>query len=177
MPASRSNAEIRSPTLASRLGQILGFVAANHVWTRLLVMPTTGDGAPSAIGPGLVVSTIGLAALEEGIFRGLLFAWLRQRFGVTAAIIGSALLFAAFHAPPRTAVVALLLGLQLGALRQAHGLGLTVAAHVTSNLALLVLAAFPSARPSDDPLVFVAASAVAGSALAGLAQRLRNTRD
>ena len=173
---------VRAPQIA---GQILGLVAANHVWTRLLITPRAGEAGPPEIGAGGVLTTLGLAALEELVFRGPLFVWLRTRWSIAAAILTSATLFAALHAPPRAALVALLLGLQLGALRQTMGLGVAVAAHVASNLTLLAIVALPAARPDPDPLVFVAArpdpdllvfvaaSAVAGSALAVLAQRLR----
>ncbi len=40
----------------------------------------------------------GIAPLsEEMLFRGLLYPWLRHRWGIICAVIGSALVFAAFH--------------------------------------------------------------------------------
>ena len=158
---------------------MLGFIAANHVWTRGLagLAPSTavGDPTPVALGAIAVVSTIGWAALEELVFRGALFAWLRSRFDVPAAIFASAGLFAVLHAPAPDALVAFVLGLQLGALRQASGLGVAIAAHVTSNLVFLAIGTRPETPALGDPLVFAVALAVAGSAIAGLVQRMRRS--
>lgn len=164
---------------ATACWQVLGFVAANHVWTRGLagLAPPTSvlDPTPAGLGAIAVVSTIGWAALEELVFRGALFGWLRSRFDVPAAILASAGLFAVLHAPASDALVALVLGLQLGALRQVSGLGTAIAAHVTSNLVFLAAGARPEADAIRDPVVFAVALAIAGSAIAGLARRVRRS--
>lgn len=159
--------------------QVLGLVAANHVWTRgfagfAMVPPVTAP-TPADLGAVAVVSTITWATLEELVFRGALFDWLRGRFDVPVAILASAVAFALLHSPALDAGIAFLLGLQLGALRQARGLGLAVAAHVTSNLIFLAIDATPETGAIPHPAVFAAAVAIAGSALAALAQQVRRS--
>lgn len=73
------------------------------------------------------------ATFEELLFRGLLYEILRRTAGVPAAILGSALAFGIAHLDPIHALVATLLGLQLGLLRERHGLGLAWLAHATNN--------------------------------------------
>ncbi len=169
----------RFPPLATPLWQILGLIAANHVWTRAFAgfaaTRPAADAVPPEIGALSVASTAGLAALEELVFRGALFGGLRRALGPAGAILGSAALFAVFHAPPRDALVAFLLGLQLGALRQGFGLGVAITAHVASNLTLLALAVSPYASTSAQPLVFALAVGMAGSAIAGLVHRVRRS--
>ena len=178
MTVSRPIVGVRASALATGLWQVVGLVAANHVWTRLLAGPeASGEGgAPAGIGAGLVVWTVTLAAVEELAFRGALFGWLRSHAGFPAAALGSALLFAAVHPPPTEAAIAFLLGLQLAALREARGLGLAIAAHGASNLAVLAIVAFPEAASFEGPSVFGVALVAAGSALAALAQEVRRSR-
>lgn len=177
MTVSRPNVGARASVLATGLWQVVGLVAANHLWTRLLAGPAAPDAGadPAGIGAGLVVWTLGLAAVEELAFRGALFGWLRRRAGFPAAALGSALLFAAVHAPPAAAAVAFLLGLQLAALREARGLGLAIAAHGTSNLAVLATVVFRDSPLLEAPAAFGLALLVAGSALAVLAQEVRRS--
>ncbi|MCR9095858.1 MAG: CPBP family intramembrane metalloprotease [bacterium] len=178
MTVSRPIVGARASALATGLWQVVGLVAANHVWTRLLTGPEAsgGGGASAGIGAGLAVWTLALAAVEELAFRGALFGWLRSRAGFPAAALGSALLFAALHAPPTQAGIAFLLGLQLAALREARGLGLAIAAHGASNLAALAIVAFPDVAIFEGPSVFGVALLTAGSALAALAQEVRSAR-
>lgn len=163
--------------------QVLGLVAANLVWTRLVASAAGAeavvDARPPVGGTSLVSAILWHAllrgSLEELVFRGALFGWLRGRFGGGAAIVGSALLFGALHAPLSQAGIATLLGLQLGAIRLAFGLPLAIAAHVVSNAAqLLALAHAGLLSDAASPLVLVAAALVAGSAVAGIAQRVRS---
>ncbi len=85
------------------------------------------------------------ATLEELLFRGLLYEILRRSAGVPAAIMGTALLFGLAHLDLHHGLVASLLGLQLGLLRERHGLGLAWLAHATNN----VLAVSVSATAAD----------------------------
>lgn len=170
---------LRPGPFATAAWQVLGLVAANHVWTRgfagFATAPPVADPAPADLGTLAFVSTIAWATLEELVFRGALFGWLRGRFDVPVAILASAAAFALLHSPALDAGIAFLLGLQLGALRQARGLGLAVAAHVTSNLVFLAIDAPPEAGAIRHPAVFAAAVAIAGSALAALSQQVRRS--
>ena len=59
---------------------------------------TAGPTAPLLIGPAGVLLSLGAAVAEEALFRRFAYGHLR-RFGVPAAIGGSALLFALVHIP------------------------------------------------------------------------------
>ncbi len=73
------------------------------------------------------------AAAEELFFRGVLYAGLRRFGGPRAAILGSALLFGIAHGDVHHGLVAGLLGISLGCLRERHGLGLAFGAHAVNN--------------------------------------------
>ena len=153
--------------------QVAGLVAANHVWTRLLApLGPTIAAAPVFGGSGFGSVAL-LSVLEELVFRGVIQGALRRRFGPGVAIGVSALLFAGWHGAPPASVVALLLGLQLGAMRELHGLGLAIAAHVASN-AVLAATAHSGIETAPSLAVGVGAVVVAGSALAALVQTSRN---
>ena len=74
------------------------------------------------------------ATLEELLFRGLFYAILRRSVSVPAAIVGTAVLFGLTHLDLHHALVATLLGLQLGLLRERFGLGPAWLAHATNNV-------------------------------------------
>lgn len=153
--------------------QILGLIAANALWTRLFaaetaVAPTTGDGAGFWTGP---LPLLAAAPLEELLFRGLVFGLLQARGGPALAIGGSALLFGLAHGVGPAAWIAGLLGLQLGALRLRHGLGVAVLAHLGNNLAVLAVRSGPADRlEGAETIGWIFALALAGSALAALAR-------
>jgi len=62
-----------------------------------LFRDTLDGGDPLEIGLVVAMGLLGAPLSEEVIFRGLLFGWMRQRFGVLAAVVGSSLAFAALH--------------------------------------------------------------------------------
>lgn len=64
--------------------------------------------------------TILLPALEEILFRRILFGWLEQRLGVVAALGGSALIFGLVHVAPPVILLQLLIGLGAAILVRAH---------------------------------------------------------
>ena len=74
------------------------------------------------------------ATLEELLFRGLCYEILRRSAGAPAAIVSTAVLFGLAHLDLHHALVASLLGLQLGLLRERFGLGLAWLAHATNNV-------------------------------------------
>ncbi len=79
---------------------------------------------------------------EEWFFRGRLAPWLAARVGTWSAVSISALAFAVAHGDPRQVVIALPVGVLLGALRlSGHGLGACVLVHVVHNLLFIVAGA------------------------------------
>jgi membrane protease YdiL (CAAX protease family) len=101
----------------------------------------------------VVLAVIIVPALcEEVFFRGLVFTGLRYQFGPTAAIVGSALLFAAAHFNPWQFPALFLLGLFLAALvHWTHSLYPALIAHATNN-ALSVAAVNLRAHTGMDML-------------------------
>lgn len=101
---------------------------------------------PAGLSPPLF-ALISLAAVvlaplgEELLFRGALYAGIRDTHGERAAVLGSAAAFALFHFDPVHFGVAAIAGLALGALR-AHGgrLWPCVLAHACHNLLWLISA-------------------------------------
>lgn len=78
--------------------------------------------------------------VEEIIFRGLLFQWLRGRIGTAGGAIVSALLFGGLHWPSGQAVWAGLVGLALALLFSRSGsLWASIAAHSGNNALAIVL--------------------------------------
>jgi membrane protease YdiL (CAAX protease family) len=84
----------------------------------------------------------GRAALEEVVFRGLLYGWVAGRWGTTVAWFVSSALFAAAHSEPAHALLVLPLGLWFGWLRQrTDSLWPSLVAHVANNSLAVVAAA------------------------------------
>jgi membrane protease YdiL (CAAX protease family) len=78
--------------------------------------------------------------VEELIFRGLLFQWLRGRIGAVGGALASALLFGALHWPTGQAIWAGLVGFALALLFDRTGsLWASVAAHSGNNALAIVL--------------------------------------
>lgn len=109
---------------------------------------TAAAVAPGEVTPSGVLFMLAGAGIlaplgEEMVFRGLLYPWLKGRFGVPAAIIASGVLFGLFHVHPDLAVRAMALGIALGFIRERAGsLWPCVAAHAVNNsLAVLVFQA------------------------------------
>lgn len=83
----------------------------------------------------LVAGVIGPVA-EELIFRGLIYGYVEGRFGGVAAVIVSAVLFAAAHVEPAHVAVVLPMGLLFGWARmRSKSTWPTIAAHVANNTA------------------------------------------
>jgi membrane protease YdiL (CAAX protease family) len=111
------------------------------------------------------------AAAEELLFRGLFYAILRRTVGMPAAVAGSALLFGLAHLDWHHGLVAALLGLQLGLLRERHGLLLAALAHATNNVLAVSLSGW-----SVDGGVLGVCAVLSGSANAALLQGVRSGR-
>lgn len=105
----------------------------------LLPAAVRWQGAP-VLPPPLAISALAISLGEELAFRGALFAALEGVWGSAAAVIGSAVLFAAGHLlshPPRFLLVVLLVGLLLGLWRwAARDLVAPIIGHSIADLAL-----------------------------------------
>ena len=179
--------------------QILGLVGSSHLLEQLarllsgfessrLARRISGEAGGVTADAGLdladpvfsalLVTALGSAVVEELLFRGLLFEGLRRWWGRGTAVWVSAVLFGAAHLDVHHGVVAAILGLQLGVLRQLHGLPVAIAAHVVNNgLWLTVVVAGhhdPIARFLPSPLSLLLSALLAGSACAALAQTWRH---
>jgi hypothetical protein len=190
---SRGHAKVEGSTFL----QVAGFVGFSYVlnglaqWTPGYAASGLAQGLPT--GSGDTLTDLGLALVqyaiipglsEELLFRGLIFAILVKVRGPGSAVLGSAILFGAIHLDPHHAVVATLLGLQLGLIRHLHGLPIAVAAHVANNTAFILATSLihpEGSGVSSSHLTisafasFATASVTAGVAWAVLVQRLRNS--
>ena len=101
------------------------------------------DGRLATAGPAvagiIVFRACLLAALaEEGLFRGVLYTWLRQRLPASAAIPVSAAAHAAIHGFPAILPLAFIMGLGFGWVRERSGSTVpTVIVHAVHNAALI----------------------------------------
>lgn len=179
--------------------QVFGLAGASHLLEQLVrTLPGFAGSrladAPGALAPdlagvapfdpgdpvvqALVIGVLVGAVVEELLFRGLLFGALRRWRGPGVAIGVSALGFGLAHADWHQGGIAVLLGLQLGLLREVAGLPLAIAAHLANNalwagtLFLDPEGTVASRLPSAVSLVV--AAGLAGSAWATLAQRARD---
>ncbi|MBT8084352.1 MAG: CPBP family intramembrane metalloprotease [Woeseia sp.] len=106
--------------IAARLaavGGMIGFAGFGWTYDPAAVAPTViSFSCPSIalVALHLLVSALLTPLIEEIINRGWFAQWL-ARYGDTAAIVGSAMLFAIFHVP-QTMIAALVFGLFLGKL-------------------------------------------------------------
>lgn len=64
--------------------------------------------------------TLLIPALEEILFRRVLFGWIEQRVGVTLAIVGSALMFGLVHIAPPVVLLQFFIGLGAAVLVSGH---------------------------------------------------------
>lgn len=84
---------------------------------------STADALELGVGAVLITAvctTAVIPALEEILFRRVLFGWLEQRLGVTTAIAGSALVFGLVHIAPPVVLLQFLIGLGAGMLVRTH---------------------------------------------------------
>lgn len=83
-------------------------------------------------------------ALEELLFRGLLLAAIKRRFGIRAAVVSTTLLFALIHAKPLQVAAALPLGVMLAAyVARGGSLYVTMTAHMLGNAFSFLGLVFP----------------------------------
>ena len=177
--------------------QIAGLTATNHLATRLAprVLPGMagsripddlqrfGEAAVSDLALAVLTLAILTGVIEELIFRGLVFTLIERFAGSRWAVLGSAAAFGAAHLDPHLALIAGLVGLQLGVLRRVSGLGLPIAAHIANNLIVLLLrhadetgSALSAVSNLIPPsLALLGASGLSALSWAALAQRWRSS--
>ncbi len=104
------------------------------------------DGRLEHAGPGLaaiiLLRACFLAPLgEELLFRGVLFAWLRQRLSASLTIALTSVAFAAIHVYPPIFPLAFATGVALGWIRErSSSTAPAIVAHVVHNVLLVVFA-------------------------------------
>jgi len=87
---------------------------------------------------------------EEMFFRGILFRGLVKRFGIAVALMGTTVLFSAFHQMNVQKVLMLFVGGYFGALVYLTGsLWASILAHAVNNLAVLLLMSIYKGRLPD----------------------------
>jgi hypothetical protein len=130
-------------------GAGFGMAAALYVlqtWTGLHIHATqrtllsTADLSPGEI--AILVLLVGLTgpAIEELVFRGVLFGWLRRWIGPWLGALASAIPFGLLHLPAGQAVWATLFGLLLAILYQRFGsLWAPMLAHSANNCLTLAV--------------------------------------
>jgi len=97
-----------------------------------------------SLGPQFLV-VVGISVVpgicEEVLFRGVLFTAFLRRWGPTATVIATAVLFGLIHLDPLQTPAAIVMGLYLGWIRlRTHSLWPAAAAHAANNLMASLLA-------------------------------------
>ncbi|MDO5731072.1 CPBP family intramembrane glutamic endopeptidase [Corynebacterium sphenisci] len=91
-------------------------------------------GDPAALASLVLLMALGIPALEEIVFRRLLYAWLERRWGVGVAVVASAAVFGAVHVLPEAVLVIGGLGVAAAVLaRRQRSLWAPVALHMFNN--------------------------------------------
>lgn len=117
--------------------QIYAIAPGGFSWSGLLLM--------------LIVVGIVAPFAEEVAFRGVLFAWLRDRFGLVAGVLGSSLFFSLLHGLPQLIPALFVVGAVLAILYHRSGsLWTAIIAHGLFN-SLMVLALY-TALAAEVPL-------------------------
>jgi membrane protease YdiL (CAAX protease family) len=108
--------------------QIYAIAPSGFSWTGLIAM--------------LLLAGVAAPFVEELAFRGLLLPWLRERLGVRAAVVASALCFAVLHGVPLLIPALIVIGVALAVLYLKSGsLWPAILAHGMFN-ALMILALY-----------------------------------
>ncbi len=129
-------------------GLILG-VCANFIWSGVLSVVSVQEYFSNAVQEQLLASQaavqiIGLGflvpAVEELLFRGLIFNRMKQRMSVRMAILFSSLVFAVYHGNPIQIIFAFPLALLMAWLyEKERWLGMPAAFHIGVNLSTVLI--------------------------------------
>ncbi|MBM7509559.1 membrane protease YdiL (CAAX protease family) [Nocardioides salarius] len=122
------------------IGTLIGIGPAETTSTTSNSADALALGAVGVLATAVCV-TILVPALEEILFRRLLFGWLEQRFGIAAALGGSAIVFGVVHVVPPVILLQFLIGLGAALLVRAHRtLWAPLALHGLNNGTVTVVA-------------------------------------
>jgi len=125
-----------SGLIAVLVQQLLGLPAENP---QLPFLAPGGYTTFGAVGMFIFGGVI-VPFAEELFFRGVLYAWLRQRFGFIAALLSSSILFGVLHGEVSVGVAATVLGVVLAwVYERSQSLWPAVIIHVVNNAAKILL--------------------------------------
>ena len=122
------------------------FIGAWSEAVAILRAVGSDDGRLGNAGPGLAAIILLRACLlapfvEELLFRGILFAWLRQRLSASLTIAVTSVAFAAIHFYPSILPLAFAIGVALGWVRErSNSTAPTIVAHVVHNVLVVTFA-------------------------------------
>ncbi len=120
---------------------VLWLVPETLVDSYLRFFRPAGPGEWAALA---AVAALLAPALEELLFRGLLLAAVKHRFGIHAAVVSTTLLFALIHVKPLQVAAALPLGAMLAAyVARGGSVYVTMAAHMLGNAFSFLGLVFP----------------------------------
>lgn len=98
-----------------------------------MLLPEGGSWA--VLAATLVLAGVLIPIAEELFFRGVLYAWLRERWGVAVGVVVSSAVFGAVHGHPTLAVIAGSLGVATALIyERSRSLPAAIAAHMTFNI-------------------------------------------
>lgn len=119
---------------------------ANTAKTEAQMLRWFGDG-PSGFFLAVLVAVIVAPMVEEAFFRGFIYGALRERVGVSGAIVASALIFALYHANLWLIIPVMFLGMALAWLFETQeSLGPPILFHALYNFLAIVQIYFFSGR-------------------------------
>lgn len=107
-------------TLTALIGTLAGIQPTGRDASSEISGDVLEFGVVAALFTALCATLI-VPAVEEVLFRRLVFGWFEQRLGVMAAVAGSAFVFGLVHIAPPVILLQFLIGLGAAVLVRAHG--------------------------------------------------------
>lgn len=133
------------PIVLGVIGTVALSVAVSQLGIEPKAMKEAVDIArePGAVPRSLVILALLAPAVEELVFRGLLYGWIAGRWGTIAAWLASSIAFAVAHYEPAHIILVLPLGLLFGYLRRrTDSLLPSLVAHIVNNGFAVLAAAY-----------------------------------
>jgi hypothetical protein len=125
------------------VGTLALSVAVSQIGLEPQGMKQVIDMVPGKIGVSLVLFAVLAPVVEELVFRGLLYGWVAGRWGGTAGLVVSSIVFAAAHLEPAHIILVLPLGFMFGWLRRrTDSLLPSLFSHIVNNGAALLAAVY-----------------------------------
>ena len=107
--------------------------------TQAQALAPDGFSWVGAIGNTILVGVL-VPIAEEVFFRGVLYRWLRDKWGVAVGVVVSGIVFGAAHFEPATVVPAILLGMALALVyEKSKSLWPSILIHALNNLSAVIL--------------------------------------